>query len=226
MTSARLHFIFFAFVCLGQNAAAAKLACAKFFETEESSASAAERFRMQTLSSLNLSLQPAEPSDEAAFIRLRRDPRVFTPSNVRLPTEGSPGARYADWFHSPYVVGGRLYRFVKMLRLRSDPEPVGYITGYIRTSNQGPSEAMIGYALDPDAWGYGLMSEALERLIEGLAQSRVTTVNAWVFAGNERSERTLRSLGFQQGRLATLMEQGQFLMTERRPLHLWSRRLE
>lgn len=221
----RNHFLGFVIVSLAQPAAAAEWACARYFEAKGPASAAIERFQGLTLSTLNLSLRPGRASDQAAFVRLRRDPRVTALNNERLPTDAGPSADYQSWFGSADVPGGRAYPFIKMLRLRADPAPLGYITGYIKTSNQGLPEASIGYALDPDVWGYGLMREALEKLIEGLAQSGVAKVSGWVFDGNERSERTLGSLGFQKVRLATLTERRQFLMVEERPLYLWTRRL-
>lgn len=57
--------------------------------------------------------------------------------------------------------------------------------------------AEIGYEIAPEFWGVGLMSEALQRLIEYCFQSEgLNRIEAFVNEGNERSYRVLERNGF------------------------------
>lgn len=79
---------------------------------------------------------------------------------------------------------------------------VGAILLYEQIGQCGfPDEANleISYFLDPELWNQGLMTEALEKLVEVFKQtSEVKTFNAEVFVDNAPSKALLEKIGFQQ----------------------------
>jgi ribosomal-protein-alanine N-acetyltransferase len=79
---------------------------------------------------------------------------------------------------------------------------VGAILLYEQIGQCGfPDEANleISYFLDPELWNQGLMTEALEKLIEAFRKtSGVKTFNAEVFVDNASSKALLEKIGFQQ----------------------------
>jgi len=70
--------------------------------------------------------------------------------------------------------------------------------GYFRW-DQKHCRAEIGYDLCPDAWGQGLMPEALQALIRfGFEEMKLNRIEATVHVENMRSQRVLAKLGFQR----------------------------
>lgn len=70
--------------------------------------------------------------------------------------------------------------------------------GYFRWDQQH-HRAEIGYDLRPDAWGQGLMPEALRALVRfGFEEMNLNRIEATVHVENLRSQRVLAKIGFQQ----------------------------
>lgn len=65
--------------------------------------------------------------------------------------------------------------------------------------DQNHHRAEIGYDLCPDAWGQGLMPEALQALLRfGFEEMKLNRIEATVHVKNLRSQRVLKKLGFQR----------------------------
>ncbi len=70
--------------------------------------------------------------------------------------------------------------------------------GYFRWDWQH-HRAEIGYDLCPDAWGQGLMPEALRALVRyGFDEMDLNRIEATTHIENQRSQHVLRKLGFQR----------------------------
>ena len=69
--------------------------------------------------------------------------------------------------------------------------------GFYRWMDEPCAQAEIGYDLDPEWWGRGLMSEALRAVLAfGFERMELARVEACVMTDNERSCRLLARLGF------------------------------
>lgn len=117
---------------------------------------------------------PPEPPDAQTLEAARR-------SIERMHAELHSGSAYAFWF-------------------RSLSQPNGPLVGGARLSNVmlGPFRACyLGYQLDGDSVGQGLMQEALSEIIRfAFDELRLHRIMANYVPTNERSGRLLRRLGF------------------------------
>lgn len=83
------------------------------------------------------------------------------------------------------------------IELKADGRLIG-TCGYFRW-NQQHHRAEIGYDLCSDAWGQGLMPEALQVLIRyGFEEMDLNRIEAMTHIENQRSQRVLTKLGFQR----------------------------
>ena len=84
-----------------------------------------------------------------------------------------------------------------IIREKNSLKVVGYI-GYWRLIREGV-RAEIGYALNPDYWGKGLMFEALTKVIEfGFDEFGLHSIEGNVNPDNVSSIRLLQKLGFKK----------------------------
>jgi [ribosomal protein S5]-alanine N-acetyltransferase len=102
---------------------------------------------------------------------------------------------------------GQAYRFRMLLKTSLRGEYIGTIS--LRDIRPWPAyHATIGYSLDHELEGQGLMTEGVEAVIRfGFEQVNLRRIEACFMPSNVRSERLLTSLGFQvEGLLRSSME--------------------
>lgn len=91
--------------------------------------------------------------------------------------------------------------------------------GRHRTELPGPDEEL-GYALHPDFWGRGLMTEAAQALVAwGFDTLGLNTIWCNHYDGNQRSRRVIEKCGFQY---QFSQEEEVELMKERRLTHFYA----
>lgn len=82
------------------------------------------------------------------------------------------------------------------ISLRGDRMLIGSL-GYYKWARPSGHMAEVGYDLQREHWGKGIMSEAMRAIIDfGFERMRLTRIEAFVFLHNERSWRMLERLGF------------------------------
>jgi len=145
-----------------------------------------------------LVLRPLGPADAEPLFGIFSDPRVMrywsTPPWASLADAQALVARdLAAMAAGDYLRLG--------LQRRSDDRLVGNCTLFEISS--GCRRAEVGYGLAADAWGQGLMHEALTALLtHGFGPMELNRVEADIDPRNRASARALERLGFQcEGRL-------------------------
>jgi ribosomal-protein-alanine N-acetyltransferase len=69
--------------------------------------------------------------------------------------------------------------------------------GFYKWTKTESYRAEIGYDLDPECWGSGIMTEALSAMIDfGFEKMGLNRVEAMIFLANERSVALVKRLGF------------------------------
>jgi RimJ/RimL family protein N-acetyltransferase len=155
---------------------------------------------------------PALPTIEAERLRLRRledrdvdalyeifsDPAVMRFWSS-LPLDGRPAA--AELLAEIHDVFRRKELFQWGVALREDDRVVGTCT--LCRLDPGNRRAEVGFALRRDAWGRGLMGEALTALFDfAFGELALRRIEADVDPRNEASIRLLERLGFEREGLA------------------------
>lgn len=83
-----------------------------------------------------------------------------------------------------------------MVPIAAPDSMIGSI-GFYQWRDEPEAAAVLGYDLAPEWWGRGLMSEAVEAVVDyGFEHMRLAFVEATVLVGNDRSCRTLERTGF------------------------------
>lgn len=90
--------------------------------------------------------------------------------------------------------------------VETDGSPVGWVT--LSVYDWMHKNARIAYSLDPRVWGAGIMTRAVGLILDlAFGPGRLARIEAEVMVDNERSQKLLERLGFQQeGRLRSLAE--------------------
>ena len=148
--------------------------------------------RTPPLGTPRLILAPVRRSDAPDLERLFHDRRVnrFLPPPRRRES-GAESVRRAQ----RHARLGLAIRFT--VRARSDGRFVGQVTVF--GVNPDDRRAEVGYAFAAAEWGQGYAPEATARVIEWAFTSLgLHRLDAVVVAGNERSIRVLRRLGFRR----------------------------
>lgn len=84
------------------------------------------------------------------------------------------------------------------LELRTEPRLVGS-AGFYKWFAHTPHKAELGYDLDPDYWGQGLMTEALTAVIGfGFLRMKLRRIQVIIAPHNKNSLRLARRLGFKK----------------------------
>lgn len=82
--------------------------------------------------------------------------------------------------------------------LRGDPQLIGSL-GYYKWVRPSGHMAEMGYDLQREHWGKGIMSEAMRAVVDfGFERMGLTRIEAFVFLFNTRSWRMLEGLGFRR----------------------------
>jgi ribosomal-protein-alanine N-acetyltransferase len=153
---------------------------------------------MERLSPLEVTLRPAAPRDADLLRQWRAEPSVrrFQPLN-ELPTAqlraDVASQRIADLYR------GRGEKFQWIVQV--DNQPGGWITLVVSNWEHGLAE--VGYALSTVYQGRGVMTEALQILLDDLFHNTLLErIEARCAVENYGSQRVLEKNGFlQEGRL-------------------------
>lgn len=151
---------------------------------------------MPTIETQRLILRAVHPeSDLSALFEL------FADSDVAFYTDTGPfesmddAKEVMDWIHETFA-NRRGMRWA--LSLASDPDTLVGTAGYNQWDRDNNS-AEIGYDLAHRLWGQGLMTEALEAILQfGFDRMSLNRIEADVTVGNEAFARVLERLGFQR----------------------------
>lgn len=95
-----------------------------------------------------------------------------------------------------------LYRerlgFRWVITRKVDGRPIGSL-GFYKWNPSVPHQAEMGYDLDREHWGQGLMTEAMTAVIDfGFERMRLSRIEVLIMPRNRRSMRLVRRLGFQR----------------------------
>ncbi len=169
--------------------------------------------RIPQLSTRHLLLRSLEEGDAHAVFRLRSDPSVMRFIPKPLNTRVEQSLRMIQDFRQAAAQGDSI---MWGILVKGSPNVVGYI-GFWRLVKE-EDRAEIGYALHPDLWGQGLMTEALQATLEfGFRDLGLRVVEAQVTPDNTASVHVLNSNGFRlrQSSNAGAGEDGSALVFER-----------
>ena len=144
-----------------------------------------------------LLLREFAQDDWRAVLDYQRDPRYLRYYPWHDRTEADVRAfvqMFLDW-----QVGSPRRRFQLAITRRSDNRLIGNCG--IRCYQDDPSEAELGYELNPDHWGQGFATEAAGAMVEfALRQLGLQRLTSWCIADNTASGRVLERLGFRMQR--------------------------
>jgi ribosomal-protein-alanine N-acetyltransferase len=92
------------------------------------------------------------------------------------------------------VAAGDGYRWG--ITLKGSDDLIGSC-GFFKWTKTESFRAEIGYDLDPEHWGSGIMTEAMSAIIDyGFSQMGLNRIEAMIFLDNERSTALVERLGF------------------------------
>lgn len=137
----------------------------------------------------DIAFHPVEEEDLEFLQKLINHPEVRRGINATQPLSM---ADEREWFESEDHDG---------FLVSADGDPVGTIGFTDVIDTWGTAE--VGYFFDPDHWGKGYATAAVERLVAyGFEERRFAKIWARVFAFNDASMRVLEKAGFEEeGRL-------------------------
>ncbi|KRL00462.1 GNAT family N-acetyltransferase [Liquorilactobacillus capillatus] len=87
-----------------------------------------------------------------------------------------------------------------VIEYSSESKVIGNLCLYNQTGEDSEplfAKRIIGYALNADYWGQGIMTEALTGLIKWARENGITEIIGWVSEENRGSQRVLEKNGFQ-----------------------------
>lgn len=168
---------------------------------------------MIELETPRLLLRPWRPKDADDLYEYARDPRVG-------PIAGWPVHR--DREESLQIIGSVFAApHVFAMELRESGKVVGSV-GYTdshRTELPAPDDE-VGYCLNPDYWGQGLMPEAVREVLRhGFKDMGLAAAWCNHYDGNAKSKRVIEKCGF---RYRFSQETDAALMGERRMTHFYA----
>ncbi|MDI3404701.1 GNAT family N-acetyltransferase [Streptomyces cavernicola] len=145
--------------------------------------------RPPSLRTSRLRLDPYVPEDEADFVALFQEPRVFRWMGDGTADEDANRALFGRIFSKVYA-----RRLFDVWAVRHEGRLVGHAE--IKPTERAGGHELV-YALHPDVWGRGLGSELAGVIVaHGFGALGLTEVHATVAAPNEASLAVLRRLGF------------------------------
>ena len=150
-----------------------------------------------TLTTERLLLRPFTEADAPALYQCSKDPRVGTAAGW------PPHRSVEDSLEVIRTVFSAPHTFAVVER------ESGILIGSAGFTGRGsPGEDELGYALHPDWWGRGLMSEAARELLRWAFEGRgLSAVWASHYAENPASRRVIEKCGFQRVCAETLTDE-------------------
>lgn len=150
-----------------------------------------------TLTTRRLLLRPFTEADAPALYQCSRDPKVG------IAAGWSPHRSVEDSLEVIRTVFSAPHTFAVVDR------ESGILIGSAGFTGRGtPDEDELGYALHPDWWGRGLMTEAAQELLRYAFRDRgLAAVWASHYAENPASRRVIEKCGFQRVAVDTLIDE-------------------
>ena len=85
-----------------------------------------------------------------------------------------------------------------IITIRGEGAPIGSI-GYYKWSPSAGYQAEMGYDLDKEYWGKGLMKEAMKAVLDfGFRRMKLNRIEVYIMPRNRRSARLVKGLGFKK----------------------------
>ncbi|NLR98410.1 GNAT family N-acetyltransferase [Rhizobium sp. P38BS-XIX] len=153
---------------------------------------AAPKADFPELSSERLRLRALTPEDLDAFHELMSIPEVTRFSNWPDAPKKTQMERSLKWIGSMFHKGNGCGWGI-------EDRISGQLLGGVRLHviDQYSKCAQLGYELNPSAWGRGLMSEAVDAVLQcGFGDLSLNRIEAWTLPGNPASDRVLEKSGF------------------------------
>lgn len=144
------------------------------------------------LTTQRLLLRALVGADAPDILRLRSDPAVMRFIPKPLATREEDAMKMIRDFHSAAMQGDSI---LWGITVKGTPNVMGYI-GFWRILKEH-HRAEIGYALHPDLWGQGIMTEAITVILDhGFQKMKLHSVEAGVKPDNTASIHVLERSGF------------------------------
>lgn len=144
-----------------------------------------------------LLLREFAQDDWRAVLEYQRDPRYLR--YYPWPDRTEADVRDFVLMFLDWQVESPRRRFQLAITRRSDNRVIGNCG--IRCHLDDPTEAELGYELNPNHWGQGFATEAAGAMVEfAFRQLGLQRVTSWCIADNTASARVLERLGFQMQR--------------------------
>ena len=138
-----------------------------------------------------LTLEPQVAAHAQEMFGVLGDPAIYQHENQPPPSLDWLRERFAR-LESRQSPDGRQLWLNWVIRL-----PSGELIGYVQATVHANGRAFIAYVLASRYWGRGLATQAVQAMLEELAQHyRVDVLSAVLKRGNARSRRLLERLGF------------------------------
>lgn len=148
--------------------------------------------RIPELTTSRLLLRGLKEPDAPEILRLRSDPAVMRFIPKPLATRKEEALMMVHDLHNAALHGDSI---LWGITVKGSDKVMGYI-GFWRILKEH-HRAEIGYALHPDLWGQGLMTEALKAILHyGFHSMRLHSVEAGVKPDNTASIQVLVRNGF------------------------------
>ena len=85
-----------------------------------------------------------------------------------------------------------------IITLKGDERPIGTL-GYYKWSPSASYQAEMGYDLEKQHWGEGIMTEAMMAVIDfGFEKMELNRIEVFIMPRNKRSIRMIKNLGFKK----------------------------
>ena len=85
-----------------------------------------------------------------------------------------------------------------VITIKGEDKPIGSL-GFYKWSPSASYQAEMGYDLDKEYWGKGIMKEAMEAVLDfGFQKMKLNRIEVFIMPRNRRSMRLVRRLGFKK----------------------------
>lgn len=147
-----------------------------------------------TLETERLILRQLQPEDDVALFRLRSDDRVNKYLDRAKATSVEDVRLFIEKINTAIRNNETIYWAIT---LKNDALVIGTIT--LWNISEEHNKAEVGYELNPDFQGRGLMQEALKKVITfGFSTIKLQSIEAFTAKGNSKSTSLLEKNNFQR----------------------------
>jgi RimJ/RimL family protein N-acetyltransferase len=137
-------------------------------------------------------LQNTVPGDVAFLTDILMDPRVQEMGNRQASRELT-----VDMFRQLLYLARISEGVLQSIHVPGAASPVGFISMIPKMDDE--SVGLVGYALDPDFWNRGILTKALNEIVDSsFSGSRFLAIEAQVAVSNVSSQRVLEKAGFKR----------------------------